>query len=110
MANTNLAEAVHTATYDVVLFTDELTGHEEPLADVMQRLLTGIDCTYVVVEEHGPGGGWPVVEVTGRLDQLDRFHAKYNEDGWGPTDPPEPASKQADELAVHLPGGVDPRG
>jgi hypothetical protein len=108
MANTNIAETVHTATYDLVLFTKE-NGEEETVAEVMQRLLVGIDCTYVVAQEVGPGGGWPVVEVTGRLDQLDRFHAKYNEDGW-PTDPPTPPSQQADELAVHLPGGVDPRG
>jgi len=110
MANTRTDVAgVFTAMYDVMWGTDKANGRDESIVGVMHRLLADIDCTFVVVQEHGPGGGWPVVSVTGRLEELDLFHARYEGD-WAAFERLEPlADPTTDELAVHLPGGVDPR-
>jgi len=42
------------------------------------RAFTGLDAiTAVVRQSHGPGGGWPTIDVKGPLDQLDSFLAMY---------------------------------
>lgn len=45
-------------------FGDE--GLEAAIADVKEKY--GVDVK--VLEEHGPGGGWPFVELSGTRDQL----------------------------------------
>lgn len=37
---------------------------EETFADVMARIESRTEVKWAVLEEHGPGGGWPVVEFT----------------------------------------------
>lgn len=44
------------------------------------RAFTGLDAiTAVVREAHGPGGGWPTIDVKGPLDQLDCFLTAYGQ-------------------------------
>lgn len=43
------------------------------------RAFTGLDeITAVVRQAHGPGGGWPCIDVNGPVEQLDAFMVLYN--------------------------------
>lgn len=43
---------------------------ERTLRKEMRQLLHGTSCTYTVVTEHGPGGGHPVVRVSGPTTEV----------------------------------------
>lgn len=51
------------------LYEDSLAAHKERLA----RWTGSYPVIAKVVVDHGPGGGWPVVEITGRRRQVRGF-------------------------------------
>ena len=53
---------------DVV--TDEEAG---PLSEFLAIAKQDYDLSTRVVSEEGPGGGWPVVEISGPSDNVQRF-------------------------------------
>lgn len=46
---------------------------DDNLEDALERAFEGYDLTYEVITKQGPGGGWPVVEITGDREELARW-------------------------------------
>lgn len=59
--------------YDVVV-DDGFT-----ITEVMDQLLDGLEAEYVVVNEHGPGGGNAEMLVIGEVEALEVFERRYND-------------------------------
>jgi len=69
-----------------IAFADD----EETFADALERLAAAVPSAWVrVLEAHGPGGGWPSVEVLLDEGDLDRLAAFYNGDESEKFDPSE---------------------
>lgn len=52
-------------------------GSTETVQDAIREMTEDTEITGRVVIEHGPGGGWPVVEFTGPDDEITRLEANY---------------------------------
>lgn len=58
---------------------DVLYGADEELEDVLAMMTAGTAVTTRVMEEHGPGGGWPLVNFTGPAEELVIVLGRYNQ-------------------------------
>lgn len=54
-------------------YTDPYT-----LEDMVEMLLDGTSCEWIVLNERGPAGGWPEIGIIGSRIELDAVSARYN--------------------------------
>lgn len=47
--------------------------YNDNLEAALERAFKDYDLTYEVITRHGPGGGWPIVEITGDREELVRW-------------------------------------
>lgn len=60
------------------LTLDVMYAEGETIQDAIGWLVKHLDVTATVVQEHGPGGGWPMVRFEGSLEHLRALVKRYN--------------------------------